>query len=155
MSQTITPAPIRKTLSVRAPPEKAFEVFTAGIDRWWPRTHHIGKAELGRAVLEPRNGGRWYEVGVDGSECEWGEVLLWEPPRRLMLAWHITAQFTYDPDGYTEVDIRFTDAGDGTTRIDFEHRGLERLGAEAGSTIARMDSGWGQILGLFLAAAEA
>lgn len=154
MSQTITPAPIRKTLEVRATPQTAFEVFTAGIDRWWPRTHHIGKAELGRAMLEPRLGGRWYEVGVDGSECEWGSVLAWDPPHRLVLAWNITAQFTYDPDGYTEVEVVFADAGDGTTRIEFQHSGLERLGAEAGGTIANMDRGWGLILDQFKASAE-
>ena len=154
MDRTITPAPIRKTRTVRATPQKAFRVFTEGHDRWWPRTHHIGKAELARAVLEPRQGGRWYEVGTDGSECDWGEVLVWDPPRRLVLAWHITAEFTYDPDGYTEVEVRFTDLGDGGARIDFEHRGRERLGAGADSAIAGMDRGWGLILDLYKAAAE-
>ena len=147
-------APVRKSIEVRAPQARAFDVFTAGFGRWWPKTHHIAAVEMKDAVIEPRVGGRWYEVGEDGSQCEWGRVLAWEPPRRLMLAWRITAQFAYDPDGYTEVEVLFTDLGDGTTRIDFEHRGLERLGAEAGSTIASMDRGWGQILDLFKAAAE-
>jgi len=66
--QTITPAPIRKSVLVNAPRECAFEVFTAGIGRWWPKTHHIGTADLDTLVIEPRQGGRWYERGMDGSE---------------------------------------------------------------------------------------
>ena len=154
MSQTISPAPIRKTLSVGVSPDKAFRVFTEGMGRWWPRTHHIGKSELVQVVVEPRAGGRWYEVCADGSECQWGNVLAWEPPRRLLLAWRLNRDFAYDPDLLTEVEIRFEAAGDGATRIDFEHRGLEGLGAEAGSAIAGMETGWGQILAEFTAAAE-
>jgi uncharacterized protein YndB with AHSA1/START domain len=163
MSQTITPAPVRKTLTVRAAPETAFRVFTEGFDRWWPRTHHIGKAELKQAIIEPRAGGRWYEVCVDGSECEWGDVLAWEPPvpggerGRLLLAWRLNAQWDYDPDLLTEVEVIFTALGDGQTRVDFEHRGFERMGA--GGETARMSvdspSGWGAILAEFKTLIEA
>ena len=85
MHRTISPAPVRKSVRVAAPQERAFEVFTAGIGRWWPKSHHIGAADLDTFVIEPRAGGRWYERGVDGSECEVGKVLAWEPPARLVL----------------------------------------------------------------------
>lgn len=157
MSQTINPAPVRKTLTVRATPETAFRVFTEGFDRWWPRSHHIGKAELARAIIEPKAGGRWYEVGVDASECPWGEVLAWEPPGRLLLAWRLNAQWEYDPDLLTEVEVRFTALDDGQTRVDFEHRGFERMGAGGEAARAGVDSpsGWGAILAAFKDVLEA
>jgi len=157
MSQTITPAAVRKTLVVQASPETAFKVFTDGFDRWWPRSHHIGKAELAKAIMEPRAGGRWYEVCVDGSECEWGDVLTWDPPRRLVLAWRLNAQWAYDPDLLTEVEVQFVPVADGQTRIDFEHRGFERMGAGGEAARAGVDGpeGWGAILAEFKAAAEA
>jgi uncharacterized protein YndB with AHSA1/START domain len=91
MNLAIKPAPVRKSVSVAAPPETAFRVFTAGFDSWWPRTHSIGEAALKTAVIEPRTGGRWYGLLENGSEAEWGDVLAWEPPRRLLLAWRIGA----------------------------------------------------------------
>jgi uncharacterized protein YndB with AHSA1/START domain len=154
LSQTITPAAIRKTLTVRATPEKAFRVFTAGIDRWWPKTHTIGKAPLNEVVIEPRVGGRWYGVDIEGGEDEWGEVLAWEPPRRLVLAWRISGKWVCDPSVHTEVELVFTDLGDGTCRVDFEHRDLENLGEGAETAVVGMDSGWGLILGLYQTAAE-
>ena len=75
MTTMIKPAPVRKSLVVKAPPERAFSVFTAGIGRWWPPSHHIGAAAFKDAVVEPRAGGRWYEIGEDGSECQWGHVI--------------------------------------------------------------------------------
>jgi uncharacterized protein YndB with AHSA1/START domain len=157
VSQTIAPAPIRKTLVVRASRPTAFRVFTEGFDRWWPRSHHVGKAEMARGVLEPRAGGRWYEVGTDGAECPWGEVLAWEPPGRLLLAWRLNGQFAYDPDLLTEVEVIFTPLSDVETQIDFEHRGLERMGSGAAEVRARVDgpNGWGAILSLFKTTAEA
>lgn len=154
MSQTITPAAIRKTFTVRATPEKAFEVFTAGFDRWWPRTHSVGDAPLKRATIEPRAGGRWYSLTEDGVEHEWGDVLDWAPPERLLLAWRLNGAFTFDPDLLTEVEVRFTALGDGETRVDLEHRGLERFGADAQAIRVRagMDEGWGTILEAFKAA---
>ena len=122
MSQTIRPAAIRKTLEVRATPEKAFKVFTEGFDRWWPKSHTIGASPLKRAVIEPGQGGRWYGVAEDGSEDQWGEVLAWEPPGRLLLAWRINGKWKYDPEILTEIEVAFTDLGDGRTRVDFEHR---------------------------------
>lgn len=157
MTLTITPAAIRKSLLIRATPQKAFQVFTDGFDSWWPRTHSIGDSPLTRAVLESRAGGRWYSVHEDGSEQPWGEVLVWEPPHRLVLAWRIDHAFGYDPDLLTEVEVRFEDAGEGRTRMEFEHRHLERFGDSdaAKQTRTSMDRGWGTILGGFQEAAEA
>lgn len=76
MSQTITPAAIKKTFTARATPEKSFQVFTAGFDRWWPKTHSIGDAPLKTATIEPKVGGRWYSLTEDGVEHEWGDVLV-------------------------------------------------------------------------------
>ena len=153
MSQTITPAAIRKTFTVRAAPEKAFAIFTDGLYRWWPKTHSIGASPLKTAVLEPGVGGRWYGLHEDGSEGPWGDVLVWEPPTHLVLAWRITGEWGYDPNLLTEVEVRFTALADGETRVDLEHRGLERFGASeaAARTRTSMDGGWGLILDSFQA----
>ena len=150
MSAQIRPAPVRKSVLVNAPPERAFEVFTAGIGRWWPKTHKIGKAELDRPIIEPRQGGRWYELDVDGSECEIGKVAVWGPPVRLLLIWQLTPEFAYDPDLVTEVEVLFTPERDGT-RVDLEHRDLERLGdkAEAMRETVSGPGGWPALLQLF------
>jgi uncharacterized protein YndB with AHSA1/START domain len=156
MSQTIQPAAIRKSLTVAASPEKAFKVFTDGFDRWWPKSHTIGKAPLAKAIIEPREGGCWYGVDENGREDEWGEVLAWEPPCRLLLAWRINAAFAYDPAVHTEVEVRFTATAQGHTHVEFEHRHLENLGENAEHGRAMMDSpnGWGGILEGFRRVAE-
>ena len=153
---TISPAPVRRTLTLKTTPERAFEVFTAGFGTWWPKSHHTGKAALANAIIEPRVGGRWYEVDTEGDESEWGEVVAWEPPGRLVLAWRLNTQFTYDAAAYSEVEVRFTATPEGT-RVDFEHRGLEGLGANAEELRAGIDGpgGWGAILQEFQTAAEA
>src|SRR5262245_29734942 len=105
-------APVRKSVRVNADRARAFEVFTAGLNRWWPRSHSIGGAPMEQAVIEPRVGGRWYERSADGSECEWGKVIAWDPPSRVVLGWQINAQFRYDPTVISEVEIRFAAEGD-------------------------------------------
>jgi len=154
---TIKPAAIKKTFTVRATPEKAFQVFTSGFDSWWPKTHYIGSSPLKTAMLEPGVGGRWYGLHEDGSENLWGDVLAWEPPTRLLLAWRITGEWAYDPSLHTEVEVRFTAVGEGETRVDFEHRDLERFGDSdaAKQTRASMDGGWGAILESFKTVASA
>ena len=104
MNRTITVAPVRKTVRVTAAPAHAFEVFAAGIGRWWPASHSINGAPMKDVVIEPRAGGRWYERGQDGSECDWGVVLAWEPPGRLLLGWHLDSEFRHDPGAATEVE---------------------------------------------------
>ena len=150
MSTQIRPAPVRKSIFVNAPPERAFAVFTDGIGRWWPKTHKIGQADLDRPVIEPREGGRWYELDVDGSECEIGRVLTWDPPTRLILIWQLTPEFKYDAGLVTEVEVTFTPEADGT-RVDLEHRDLERMGddADAKREAVSGPGGWPALLQLF------
>jgi uncharacterized protein YndB with AHSA1/START domain len=138
---------VSHTLTVRAPVERAFAVFTDGFGSWWPATHHLGDSELADAIIEPRAGGRWYERNADGSECDWGHVIAWEPPRRVLLAWQLDADWRYDPDLITEVDVRFEPDGDGT-RVTFEHRHLERMGDRSEEVRRAIDSpeGWRGIL---------
>ncbi len=146
---------VHKSVTVETSVAKAFQVFTDRIDDWWIRAHHIGTAELDRVVLEPREGGRWYEVGVDGSECDWGRVVAWEPPNRLVLAWQIGADWHHDPQLLTEVEIRFVSVGDNTTRVDLEHRDLDRFGESEEQMRAGFDSpgGWRGLLDAFAAVA--
>lgn len=154
MSQTIKPAPIRKSFTVRARPETAWEVFTAGFGKWWPKTHYIGESPLVDAGIEPRQGGRWYGLHADGVERPWGQVAVWDPPRRLVLDWQISHEFAFDADLHTDVEVLFTPVGEGETRIDFEHRGLEAFGDSEAAVRTRtsMDGGWSHILESFKAA---
>jgi uncharacterized protein YndB with AHSA1/START domain len=148
---------VRKSLTVHASIAHAFHVFTTAFDTWWPREHHIGKADLLAAVIEPRAGGRWFERGVDGSECEWGRVLVYEPPSRVVLSWHLNGEWQYDPDPShaSEVDVRFIPDGPGRTKVEFEHRHIERA-AHAEQLRAGVDSpqGWTGLLELFAARAK-
>jgi uncharacterized protein YndB with AHSA1/START domain len=150
--------PVRKTVTVKASRERAFEVFTAGFDRWWPRSHHIGQTPMKRAVIEGRVGGRCYSEQTDGTECDWGQITEWEPPRRFLMAWKITAQWRYEPElsKSSEVEVRFTPLENGSTRVDLEHRNFERVGAGWESMRAQVDSegGWGSLMELFAAEAE-
>lgn len=123
---------VRKTVTVAAPIALAFEVFTGDIASWWPMaSHHIGEADCAAVVIEPRVGGRWYERGVNGVECVWGRVALWEAPRRVVLVWQLSARFEFDPALHTEVDVHFIAIDDRTTRVELEHRGLDAYGADA------------------------
>jgi uncharacterized protein YndB with AHSA1/START domain len=136
--------PVRHHIVVEAPQERAFRVFTEGMNSWWPRTHKIGKAALKTAVLELKADGRWYEIDEDGSQCQWGKVLVWEPPRRLVLAWQINGQWQYDPKLVTEVEITFKAEGPQRTLVELEHRNLDRFGEAAEMIRKAFDSpdGW-------------
>jgi uncharacterized protein YndB with AHSA1/START domain len=156
MNQT-TIAPVRHSVTVPISSERAFALFTQGFNTWWIG-HHIGQAELAEAVIEPRVDGRWYERGVDGSECDWGKVLVFDPPGRLVLTWQINAEWQFDPDPSraSEVEVRFTETN-GQTTVDFEHRHIERLGAGAEELARQVGAadGWPGILDLFAKAAAA
>jgi uncharacterized protein YndB with AHSA1/START domain len=156
INKTIMPAPVRKSVRVGASPARAFKIFTDGMGRWWPKSHHIGAADLDALVIEPTAGGRWYERGVDGSECEVGKVLVWQPPARLVLAWQLTADWKFDPALITEVEVRFIADGANATRVELEHRNLERYGERADGFRTTIDSpeGWGGLLQLFKQTAE-
>jgi len=146
---TIQPAPIRKSLVVKADAARAFTVFTGRMGSWWPRSHSTGQSPQVDVIVEPRAGGRWYERGEDGSETEWGKVLQWQPPGHVLLAWQLDGNWKYNPACVTEVEINFTALDSGGTRVDFEHRHLERLGDNAGAVRERLNSGWGGILDLY------
>ncbi len=154
-TDTAVVTPVRKSVTVSASVERAFRLFTDDFDSWWPRTHHIGKSPMTRAIIEGKAGGRCYTRQEDGTDCDWGRVLVWEPPHRLVFAWQITPEWGYQPDleQSSEVEIRFTETPDGGTRVDLEHRHLERHGAGAASMRASVDSegGWGGLLKLYVA----
>jgi len=147
----ISPAPVRRSVKVNAAPQKAFRVFTSGMGKWWPKQHSLNtKSAQQDVIVEPHAGGRWYERSEDGSECEWGRVLTWEPPTRVVLAWQINGNWQYDRDFETEVEVRFVADGSGT-RVELEHRNLERFGDKADEIRAAFDSpeGWNGGLQLF------
>lgn len=159
MSTTIdVSTPVRKSVTVKTSVERAFSVFTDGFDTWWPRSHHIGSSPMKRAVIDGRVGGRCYSEQEDGTDCPWGTITAWDPPRRFVFAWQITPDWQYQPDLAlaSEVEVLFTREADGLTRVDLEHRKFERHGEGAAAMRAGVDSqnGWGTMLGLFAEAAE-
>jgi uncharacterized protein YndB with AHSA1/START domain len=157
MHRTLIVAPVRKSVRVNAAPERAFEVFTAQSSRWWPRSHSINTSPMQAAIIEPRVGGRWFERGEDGSECDWGRVLVWEPPTRIVLGWQLGPDFRFDPDVVTEVEVRFIGDGSGVTRVELEHRHLERFG-ERGEVLREKvgsPNGWSHMLERYAAVTNA
>ena len=151
MSVHTTPS-VRRQVTVGLAPPEAFELFTTGMAAWWPReSHHIGDQDA-EAVLEPRAGGRWFERDAEGGECDWGFVTAWEPPGRVLLAWHLTPEWDFDPDPAraTEVEVTFTPSGDGTL-VELEHRGFEKHGAPGAKMRESVSSagGWQELLDLF------
>lgn len=144
---------VKKSIVVNVPIAHAFDVFTRRFDLWWPRSHHIGLSPMKQAVMEEREGGRWYEKGDDGSECEWGRVLAWSPPNKVALSWQINGAWQYEPDPSkgSRVEITFFDEGGGRTRVELEHSQLDRHGDDwmklkesVGS-----DGGWSGLLEMF------
>jgi uncharacterized protein YndB with AHSA1/START domain len=152
LSSSIQIAPVRKSILVQASALRAFEVFTAGIDRWWPKSHNIGRAPISRAVLEPFVGGRWYNDLEDGSQVTIGHVRAWEPGARFVVGWEISAQWKPEArlELTSEVEVRFVPEGAAHTRVHIEHRNFERMGAEAGQVMHdAVDNGWPGLLELF------
>src|SRR5262245_57418113 len=142
---------VRKTITVRAPQEVAWRVFTEQMGAWWPLTmYKIGKANAVDAVIEPRAGGRWYERGEDGSTCDWGSVLVWEAPSRLVLSWDVNADWQYDEALKTEIEVRFIADGKEATRVELEHRKLDRYGARRDEMRHIFDTqgDWGRLLAM-------
>jgi len=146
---------VRKTVTVEASQERAFEVFTTHFATWWPlESHHIAEKPAATAVMEPRAGGRWFERAADGSECEWGTVVAFEPHERVILGWQLDANWRYDPELLTEVEVRFVPQGDARTRVELEHRDLDRYGERAGEMrdAISAEGGWPTLLASFTAA---
>lgn len=119
---------VRHDIVVEAPIDRAFAVFTEQFDRIKPREHNMLAVDIAETVLEPRVGGRIYDRGVDGSECRWARVLAYEPPDRLVFSWDISPrwQLETDLDRASEVEVRFVAETPGRTRVELEHRHLDR-----------------------------
>jgi uncharacterized protein YndB with AHSA1/START domain len=145
----MTIAPIVRTVSVKASPQRAFDAFTANMGQWWPKDHTISTQPWETVIIEPHAGGRWFERAADGTETHWGKVLSWEPPGRVLLAWQISADWAYDPDLSTEVEMSFVDQGDGSTLVTLEHRNLERFGERAAAHADQLGNGWPGLLQKF------
>ena len=152
MTTQTTDLTVRRNIMVGVSQARAFEVFTAKFNSWWPGTHHIAAVPMAEAVIEPRRGGRWFERSTDGSECVWGQVLVWEPPARLVLSWHLSGEFKLEADSAraSEVEVRFVPEGAAQTRVELEHRHLERhtVAAKLAEGVSGK-GGWGDLLQLF------
>lgn len=158
MVKGATDLAVRKSITVAASQQRAFDAFTAGMSDWWLRdSHYIGDTAPEAVVVEPRAGGRWFERAPDGAECDWGRVLDWEPPGRVRLAWHLDADWTYDPDPAraTEIEVQFIAEGEASTRVELVHSGLEIHGERAREVREAVGSpqGWSGLLARYGAAA--
>ncbi len=134
--------PIVRRVTVKAPPARAFALFTDHMKHWWKKGSTLGKKPHQDIIIEKMAGGRWFERDEDGAEVDWGKVLAYEPPARLLLAMQINTKFQYDPSISTEVEITFAPSAEGGTLVTLEHRNLERLGQGAENMIAMLTSGW-------------
>lgn len=148
MTATVALPPVRKSVRVAVSPARAFELFTNRMHGWWPPSHSLLKTSREAVVIEPRAGGQWFERAVDQTECTWGKVLSWDPPRRVVLAWQLDGTWTYNPEFLTEVEITFIPDGERATRVELEHRNIERYGDQAAQTRESLDSAEGWQLGL-------
>lgn len=147
-------APVRKSIVVNAAADRAFTLFIDRFDAIKPREHNLLAVPVAQTVFEPRVGGHIYDVGTDGSRCEWSRVLVYEPPTRVVFSWDIgpTWQIESDPDRTSEVEVRFIPEGAARTRVELEHRHLERHG-EGWQSVARGvggDAGWPLYLDRYL-----
>jgi hypothetical protein len=143
MANTVEEAVVHKSVRVQVPIERAFSVFVEQMETWWPATHHIGKTPFETIFVEPLVGGRWYERDVEGNLCDWGTVLGWDPPHP-------------DMAKASEVEIRFTAEGPGTTLVELEHSKLERHGEGHEQLRAIFDGpgAWGDILARYAKTAD-
>ena len=149
----MTIAPIVHSVTVSAPPERAFALFTGRMGGWWQPGKTIGAKPHVEIVVEPRAGGRWFERDADGNETDWGKVLAWEPPGRALLGWQLNASFAFDPELVTEVEITFVPVGTGT-RVTLTHSRLERFGDAADRVAAQLSGGWPTLVQMFADFAE-
>jgi uncharacterized protein YndB with AHSA1/START domain len=130
MSTQATNTAVRASTVVDAPIDKAFTAFTDDIGSWWSPNHHILEGELAEMVFEPRQGGHIYDRATDGTECRWARVLVYEPPHRIVFSWDVSPQWRLetDPAKTSEVEVRFVAEATDRTRVELEHRKLERHG---------------------------
>jgi uncharacterized protein YndB with AHSA1/START domain len=151
----MTIAPVRHSVEVNGPPARAFQLFTSRMGGWWPGGRTPAANPAVDVVVEPHEDGRWYEVDEHGNETQWGKVVAWEPPHRLVLGWQLGRDWHYEPDLLTEVEITFVDANNGKTLVALEHRNLERFGDYASERRAQVDGGWPSRLADFRMFSEA
>ncbi|KOF13015.1 ATPase [Ensifer adhaerens] len=151
----IQPAPVRKAVTVRADQERAFDIFVSAMGDWWLKSHSLTTSGQKTVVVEPFAGGRWYEIGNSGEEKQWGRVLACERPRRILFAWQLNADWVFDPDFRTEVEVTFEPTTDGGTMVLLEHRDIGNYGDKASEARAALDSegGWAGLLAAFAAKA--
>ena len=146
---------IRHEIVVEAPIERAFSVFTEQFDRIKPREHNLLAVDVAETVFETREGGRIYDRGVDGSECHWARVLAYEPPDRVVISWDLSPQWQVetDPSRTSEIEVRFVAETPERTRVELEHRHLDRHGDgwEQMRDAVGAPDGWGGGLALFAA----
>ena len=130
MSTQAQEASVRESIVVEAPIERAFRVFTEDFGSFKPPEHNLLGAEIAETVFEPREGGHLYDRGVDGSECRWARVLAYEPPERVVISWDINPQWQVEKDSKktSEVEVRFIAESPQRTRVELEHRNLDRHG---------------------------
>jgi uncharacterized protein YndB with AHSA1/START domain len=151
---TSTETSVRTSVTVEAPVERAFEIFTKDMKSWWPPEHHILASELVDTVVEPQPGGAIYDVGADGSTCRWGTVVAYEPPARFAFQWNINLQWQIelDPAKTSEVDVRFVAENASTTVVELQHRHLDRHGDgwETMRDAVGSPEGWALGLGRFV-----
>ena len=155
-TQSTSDVHVTRSITVPLTPAAAFDLFTDRMSEFWPSSHSIGASPFEAVVMEPRVGGRWYERSADGVECSWGRVLAWEPPHRVVLAWQLNADWTYDPGFETEVAVTFTDAEPGRTKVELRHGNLERFGERAEEMRATFESpgAWDSILAAYVDAVQ-
>jgi uncharacterized protein YndB with AHSA1/START domain len=139
-------AAVRRQLVVDAPLDRAFAVFTERFGDFKPKEHNLLAAPIAETVFEPRVGGAIYDRAEDGSECRWARILAYDPPRRVVFSWDIgpTWQIESDPDLTSEVEVRFVPEGEGRTRVELEHRHIDRHGPgwESVRDGVDTDEGW-------------
>ena len=152
---TDTGTAVRSEIVVEAPIERAFSVFTEKMETWWNPDHHLIEAPLAEMVVEPRVGGRIIDRGTDGSECHWSRVLAYEPPTRFVFSWDINTRWEIetDPAKTSEVAVTFTAETPDRTRVELEHRHLDRHGEGWEGMRDAVGSGWANLED-FKAAAE-
>jgi uncharacterized protein YndB with AHSA1/START domain len=155
MSTQATETSVRTSIVVEAPIERAFTVFTRDFGRFKPREHNLLAAEIAETVFEPHVGGHLYDRGVDGSECRWARVLAFDPPERVVISWDISPQWQLETElaKTSEVEVRFVSESPDRTRVEIEHRNLERHGEGWEGVRAGVggDDGWRLYLERFAA----
>ncbi len=158
MVNPVAEAVVRKTVLVRVPIESAWSVFVEQMESWWPATHQIGRTPFKAIMIEPHIGGRWYEVNAEGNQCQWGNVLAWNPPYLVTFSWHLgpghgQADWEFNPDlkKASEVEIRLTVESPSTTLVELTHSKLERHGEGYKQLRAIFDGpgAWSDILALY------